>query len=466
MRRSMNTAGDGITSDAPREADAEFQGWNEMARIGCGSQQGGYRLQAAAFLASFGLVFWMAEAVGAQVVKELPGQDRPANPVVQDIYSVGSMDGDDWELFSSSVEVAFDGHGNLFVMDVENSRIVVVAPDGTLLNEFGRAGGGPGEFLMPMGFTVTRDDEVVVLDLGHRGFQVFATDGTFLRSVPLDIELGMPANPFLADGMGGIVSGPGGLVMRSPEGEAPGPSIRRFALTEPSNPQVLYEPWTLPPPGEGAGATLEMAGGGSIQLSSMPLMRAFEPDVLVGVVPDGSLVVSDSTTWTLKLLSPDGTLRQVLRRPMEPLTVTEDIRDFERGRRLAELESQDGSRVRVMTAGGGGGSSSAATSDGVKRMMEQRIETMVFAEEVPVLGGLAVDDAGVIWVDRTAHPAQGGGAVDFVSAGGQYLGTLPRDAIRIPEAFGPGGLAAFVEEDELGVIRVEVKRIEGLRGGS
>ena len=42
---------------------------------------------------------------------------------------------------------------------------------------------GPGEFNMPAGFAVTRDGTTIVADLGHRAYQLFDTDGGFLRMV-------------------------------------------------------------------------------------------------------------------------------------------------------------------------------------------------------------------------------------------------------------------------------------------
>ena len=51
------------------------------------------------------------------------------------------------------------------------------------------------------------------------------------------------------------------------------------------------------------------------------------------------------------------------------------------------------------------------------------------------------------------------GPTDVLTPDGAYLGTIAADGLRIPDAFGPGGLVAYIEEDELEVQRVRVARL-------
>ena len=46
----------------------------------------------------------------------------------------------------------------------------------------------------------------------------------------------------------------------------------------------------------------------------------------------------------------------------------------------------------------------------------------------------------------------------MLTADGRYLGSYRTGAMRIPDAFGPNGLAAYAETNELGVQTVVVKR--------
>ena len=47
----------------------------------------------------------------------------------------------------------------------------------------------------------------------------------------------------------------------------------------------------------------------------------------------------------------------------------------------------------------------------------------------------------------------------MLTAAGRYLGSYPAGASVIPSAFGPNGLAAFIERDEFDVEMVVVRRL-------
>lgn len=66
---------------------------------------------------------------------------------------------------------------------------------------------------------------------------------------------------------------------------------------------------------------------------------------------------------------------------------------------------------------------------------------------------------GTIWVRRRGEGPAGDGPIDLLTADGRYLDPLPADATAMPRAFGPEGLVAFVERDELDVPTVVVKRL-------
>ena len=54
-------------------------------------------------------------SVGAQEVVELTGQDRPLRSDYEEVYRVGSFDGDLWETFGEIGGTAFDANGNLYI---------------------------------------------------------------------------------------------------------------------------------------------------------------------------------------------------------------------------------------------------------------------------------------------------------------------------------------------------------------
>ena len=64
--------------------------------------------------------------------------------------------------------------------------------------------------------------------------------------------------------------------------------------------------------------------------------------------------------------------------------------------------------------------------------------------------------------DPTGLTAVGPGPIDLITPGGEYLGTIPDS--RMPNAFGPDGLVAYVQLDGFEVPTVVVRRLpEGIR---
>jgi hypothetical protein len=185
-------------------------------------------------------------------------------------------------------------------------------------------------------------------------------------------------------------------------------------------------------------------------------MRAFDPALLVGVLPNGEIAVADSSTYQIKFLTPDGTHRRSLRRPIAPREVTRRDQGTERRRALEEMEESGGPTIVMRTSEGG---TSRMASEQARQMMEDRINGMQFGPEIPVISGLAVDWEGLLWLARAGRRVWEEGPVDVISGAGEYLGTVPPGELEIPDAFGPGGLAAYIESDELDVPRIVVRRL-------
>lgn len=409
-------------------------------------------------------------SVASQQVIDLPGQDRSLEIEAEELYSVGSLDGDGWETFSTVAGVAFDGAGSLYILDAQNFRLVKVGPRGEFIREMGRAGGGPGEFGMPVSFTVTHSGEVRVFDLGQQGFTVFNPDGTFKNTLKMaGGDFFMPNGGLMPHPDGGMVSGgPSSLKFASigagggGSGESAPRPVQHFSLTDEVEVTTAYGAHNpLAAAGPQRDVTVNSSGG-SLQLSA-PAMRAFDAPLLVGVLPDGLLAVVDSTTYAVKLVEFGQGVVRTLRRPFTPKEVSRRDQAAERDRQLEELAAREGSGMsgRMVTSGGSGSGSGTMRigSDQLSAMMEDRIQNMEFGEEIPVVTGMSVDWAGKIWVERTGPRIGDEGPIDVITSQGEYLGSLEPEEFRLPDAFGPGGLAAYIEKDELDVPRVVVKRL-------
>ena len=403
-----------------------------------------------------------ASPILGQDVVNLPARDQNLRLTAQEVFTVGSIVGEDWEAFSRVGAVAFDGAGNLYILDADVGRVVKVGPDGRFLAQLGRKGGGPGEFQMPVGLAVTRQGEVAVFDAGTRGFTLFRPDGSFDRTLSLGTDPSslatLPTGSLFPLPQGGVLSagtagfrfamGPGG-----PVAPPPGRPVTAYSLEDGSS-RTLYEAWG-PPPSTSASRTRLPGGAGTFAVGP-GLPRAFEAGLHVGVLPDGALVVVDSVDYRVRIVGTDGSVRRTLVRPISPRQVTRRDQEDERARRLEQLQASGGPQITVRTDQG----TTRMQGGEIQRMLEEQIASLEFEDVIPVVAQVGVDWAGTIWIRRAGRRVGEPGPMDLLTQDGRYLGTLPPGELAMPHAFGPGGLAAFIERDEFDVPSVVVKRLE------
>lgn len=374
------------------------------------------------------------------------------------LFQLGGFDAEGWEQFGELGPAGFDSEGNLYLLDRQAGSITVVDSTGALVRTFGRRGNGPGEMASPMGMAVFPDGRVVISDIGNRGFVIFGADGAFQRLLPFQATqfattiTPLPSGDVFQSGGGVRISlgGPGA-------GAPPPPTTRpvvRYSM-EDAAVDTLWNGWMMPPPDapDGPPITLPGGGGASITIGALPPLRAFEAPLLAAALPDGRLAVVDSVGYAVKVVR-EGSAEEVLQRAVPPVAVTPGIQAAEQERRLAALEDGSGRmQITVRGAGGTGGPIDATA------MERARIEAMVFAPEIPVVTGLAADPQGRIWVERSGSAPGEPGPIDVITPSGDYMGTLSSEGLRIPTAFGPDGLVAYVTRDEYDAAVVEVRRL-------
>ncbi|MCZ0933655.1 MAG: hypothetical protein OXJ54_00580 [Gemmatimonadetes bacterium] len=399
----------------------------------------------AVLVAVLAAVGFHAQAAVAQEVVDLPAEDRLLSPDLELVYSIGSAAAEAaWAEFSSIPSLWFDGSGNLHLMDQTaplsgRTRIVVVDPAGGLATEFGRDGDGPGEFRAPRQMYVWADGSTLVQDIMHMGYHVFAPGGEFEHM--LGMELGSDMRPERT----GIRSAVGGARDTSTGEE--GRAIRRFDLSaDEVSEQPLVEAWA-----PRALQERDHEADDPEAMASRPEW-GFEPGLLFDVLPSGGVAFSDSSAYAIKLTDPSGAVSRILRRPIRPLPVTESMRQEERERRLERV------RNPIMT--GSRSPEAMAAMDFLMGGRRQAVENMRFHPEVPVLAAVRTTWDGALWIQRSAEPGvEEPGPVDVLAPDGRYVGTLAPDVLRMPRAFGPGGLVAFVETDEFDVPVITVRRL-------
>lgn len=390
---------------------------------------------AAAFISTLATT---ASPLVAQEVVELAAEDRPLDADFEEIYRLGSLDGGGWDTFGRVGSVAFDDDGNLYILDTGAVRIYVVDLQGNLVRQFIGQGQGPGEFggdfVLALEFAVLRDGRVTVHDPGRMGFALFGADGEFERTIPLagpQTHFPMIAGIQAFPGMDRVLATTevGYLRRTGPDYDAPAPSFRYVLSYNLSGDQVRID---------------SVAAGW--RPSGDP--EAFKPRLAAGVLPNGAVAYTDSSAYAIKIAVPDGPVARILTRPFQPSPVTDRMKADEIERQLEGLGDGRGNPMR-------------------QQMIEFRrgqIEAMEFFHEVPVVLSLKTSWEGTIWVRHRGDGGTEGSRIDLISSEGRYLGTFAPGSTAMPSAFGPSGLAAFVETDDLDVSYVVVKRLpDGMR---
>ena len=379
----------------------------------------------------------MQSLVGQEVIP-LPADDRQLDASFEEVYRLGSLTGDGWDAFGRVDGVGFDGAGNLYIFDDQAVRVYVVDQRGNLVRQFVGEGEGPGEFeeASALEFGVMRDGRVTVFDPNRMGFALFDANSEFERTIPL----GGPQTHFAI--IGGLQAFPGmdrvltttevGYLERttpSPDDEAPAPSFRYVLSYDLSGDQVdidsVVAAWR--PPGDPG---------------------AFKPRLAAGVLPNGTVVYTDSSSYAIKFAIPGDPVTRILTRPFKPRPVTDRMKAAEIERRLEGLGDGGGDPLR----------------EAMIEWERNHIKEMELFHEIPVVLSLKTSWEGTIWVRHRGDEGTEGSRIDLISPDGRYLGTFGPGTTAMPAAFGPNGLVAFVETDDVDVQYVVVKRLpEGVR---
>ena len=367
----------------------------------------------------------------------LDGPDVIVTAATEEVFAVGSAMGDDWDTFGNVRSVHFDAQANLHIFDSQADHILVVGPDGSLIRTVGGKGEGPGEFGNVIDVIVARDGSYTVMGFGQ--MDLLDPRGEFVRRVTMDpattgmvmADLALPDGRLVTDR----------IVRFGDDDEQPGEEGRAIHIfpLDGADPEILYTAWELPEEDEHettfSGSVMRMAAG-----------RAFEPRLDYDLLADGRLALIDSVGYRVKLIGSDGSVTGTVERPIAPLPVDGAIMEAERERYRERTEAvlESGTRNNI-------------------RVEREGAEERTFAAEVPVLYGLKVDWEDRIWVARRGPTGQDDGPTDIVTPGGNYVGTLPPDGLRTPDAFGPGGLMVYIESDEMDVPTVRVVRLVALK---
>ena len=408
----------------------------------------------------------------------LGAQDVPLAWDFPEVWRAGGLDAPEWAQFTRSGDVAFDGAGNLYVVDGEALHILKVGPDGSLLATIGRPGEGPGEFGLILDLIVWPDGSFAVNDSRRNGLQLFSADGGFERVVrwrpatgqldlPFDAARTMRAGPRPGivyaqgsdTGMGRMFGALAELLGNEPQEEgADERMIEALDLTgDVVASETLLQAWRPPRP-ENANTEFEL-GDLTSMMATMTEAPQFEPDLEWDVLPGGIIAYADSSTYTIRIVR-DGAVLNTLTRPIAPRAVTRAMESRMREEMLRAADEEPDVVIR-----GPAGIDMEDMARQAQAARRETIENMTFYHEVPVISRIRTTPDGFVWVRRQDPVDEDNdGRIDVFDPEGSYVGTFPNDGLRMPRAFGPDGLVAYWETDEMDIPSVVVYRLpENLR---
>ncbi len=408
------------------------------------------------------LALALAASACSETHDDASATDRPLTAEFVEVFRVGAGELPDWAQFGTPPSVAFDGGGNLFVLNPDMPVVAVLDRDGELVRTLGRRGEGPGEFSGPADIYVWRDGTAAVADRRRGSYVVFAPDGSYDRQV--NMSAGQVANYGVMAFRSGARSHPDALALVARGmSNAVQEQFRRIESPNPTIGPRGLERLTLGPVGTTAepivkaGEVREPAPGEAAS-GAADEPRRFDPRLLFAVLPDGSVAYSDSAGYSIKIVAGDGAPVGTISRPIDPEPVTADLETTVRDSAMAEFERLYGDPDNPQ------GPDRAPPEFMAVMVAEMRadIEGMRFNHEIPVVLSVRATWEGGLWVRRRREgdPWEGAvGVIDVWNPDGRYVGTLPPDDPPMPDAFGPEGLAAWVELDELDVPTIVVGRL-------
>lgn len=403
-----------------------------------------------------GLTLLLTGAVNAQRRVDLPGRDALLRSRPAAVWSVGTDEGESWEMLSNVMAMAFDRTDHLYVLDQGNHRVLVFDAAGRFVRQFGKQGGGPGEFQAPMGLAVLSDGRIAVLDAGRRAYSLFTPAGVHQTDVFIPEELGfprpgetyaLPDGTIMARSMPLFRMAGGGPAQMTGPQKSP---VYRLTMTEKPTASTIYE-FTMAPP---TVRTSEGAGGRRTVMA-MYAPPVFEKQPTFAALPDGGAAISTTADYTIEIRDAGGRATRTLVRPIRPRPVTKKDMDLAREERRRQME--EGPRGGVFVSAGGGSvrtSQAAQIPDG---QIEEQLRNITFAEEIPVIERVWSDPTGRLWIQRSSREAGGETPIDLVAPGDRYVGTI--SGVKLPSAVSASGLAAWVERDELDIERIVVRRL-------
>jgi DNA-binding beta-propeller fold protein YncE len=133
---------------------------------------------------------WVTD-VGRHIIVKFSPDGNP-------LQTIGTPDepGQGLNHFGGVADLAFLPNGDFYVADgYLNSRIMKFNRDGKFVLQWGKAGGGRGEFHLPHSIALDQAGRVFVADRGNKRIQAFEPDGKFVSEWHVGTPYGLAFTP-------------------------------------------------------------------------------------------------------------------------------------------------------------------------------------------------------------------------------------------------------------------------------
>lgn len=331
--------------------------------------------------------------------------------------------------FGQIAGIAVSSADEIFVLDQQAQQVRVFDSQGTFVRSIGQPGNGPGELGAVAGpVLVTAGDTLVVPDVQtNNRVSLFATDGTFLTSWPVQMETGIPIR---------WETTPGGSLVNQVRPFGQGAAETMDAIVSIGADGTVLDTLKSVP----SGRTFQMGADGP------PEFNFFSPEPAWALYPNNQVLLGVNDQYAVGLYGSDGALKRSIRRP----TTRQPVGEADQAAFMNAIES-------------------AWESAGVPPQGIQQLRSFVnFADNYPAFLQFLAGPEGTIWVQHVADIAAmseeelatfnpllslGGSRWDVFDREGRYLGPVDMPTRFQPVRF-EGNRIFGIWRDELDVQHV------------
>jgi len=369
------------------------------------------------------------------VIVENPGSPRDVRGwsiASEPHLTIGTVEGDSsYQLYGvAGAHRTVEGH--IALVNAGSWELRIYDARGGFLRSFGRRGGGPEEFGMPVLAGAVSDTLVVVDRAQHRVAMVHPEAG-FVRLARVDDEVGGYLNPSGTLSNGQVVFG-GAFDMRR-IGELQEGMNRAHTFYRSCNPDGSIAADF----GDKPGAEFFIKTVGGSGPDSRPALIPFGKQPLATVSPDRFFFAAGDE-YEIEAYEPTGRLSRLIRLERDLVNVT----------------VEDGSRhIEEMAA--------QANQESEARVIRQRLADLPLPEKFPAFANLKADALGFLWAERYRRPGQEDSAWDIFDPEGVLTAQVALPPRVYPLEIGADYLLAL-HWDELDVEYVHLYALQRPQG--